>query len=147
MDNGTEGSQEVKNFALAVKDKLPDGYEPPKKLPNIRAMLKSLGHEEKYLLYIRSSQYSHGTSYGTGVFQKHLGTEKQIGNYEKVEFWELTLGTCWWFVILPAIRLSELCGLPNYLAPIEIQERYVIAQRGNNRPTNTSSRPPLRSGD
>jgi hypothetical protein len=139
MGRGNEGSQSVRSFASAVKDKLPNGYEPPKKLPNIRAMLESIGHVEKYLVYIRSSQFSHGTSYGTGVFQKNLGTEKQIGNFEEVEFWELTIGTCWWFVILPAIRLSELAGLPNILAPVNIQEQYVLAQRSNKRPTKPSS--------
>lgn len=131
LKNGNERSQAVKEFALDVKDKLPMGYEPPKKLPNIRAMLESIGHAEKYLLYIRSSQYAHGTSYGTGVFQKGLGTEKSIGDFEETEFWELTLGTCWWYVVNPAIRLSAICGMPNFLAPIEIQERYVSAQRSN----------------
>lgn len=131
LGDGQEGGKIVENFALAVKDRLPSGYEPPKNLPNIRNMLESLGLGEKYLVYIRSSQYSHGTGYGTGVFQQHLGTEKKLGDFEDPTFWELDIATCWWFVCQPALRLSEISGLPNILAPIYVQEQYVSAQRSN----------------
>jgi hypothetical protein len=50
-------------------------------------MLESLGEERKYLAYIIGCQFSHGTHHATGIYRKHLGTAKVLGEYITPKDW------------------------------------------------------------
>lgn len=57
----------IGKFRTDVEGALPDGYETLKRVPNFAQMLGTLGLERQYLLYMDSSQFTHGTQVATGL--------------------------------------------------------------------------------
>jgi hypothetical protein len=86
----------IRRFRNDVAAKLHAGYTPLKQLPNLYQMLESLGEERKYLMYITGCQFAHGTHYATGLYRKHLGTEKVLGEHIAEKDWAACFSMTWY---------------------------------------------------
>ena len=80
-------SDQLRDFRVSVTEKLPDGYEPLTRLPNLFQMLESFGEERKYLAYIEACQFTHSTHHATGLYRKNLGNKKQLGENITASDW------------------------------------------------------------
>jgi hypothetical protein len=80
-------SDQIRDFRVAVTEKLPDGYEPLTRLPNLYQMLESFGEERKYLAYLVACQFTHSTHHATGRYRKNLGNKKQLGEHITARDW------------------------------------------------------------
>jgi hypothetical protein len=86
----------IRKFRNDVAAILPEGYTQLKQLPNLYQMLESLGEERKYLMYVVGCQYAHGTHHATGIYRKHLGTEKVHGEHITEKDWAACLSMTWY---------------------------------------------------
>ena len=86
----------IRRFRNDVTAKLPAGYTPLKQLPNLYQMLESLGEERKYLMYVIGCQFAHGTHHATGLYRRHLGTEKVLGEHIADKDWAACFSMTWY---------------------------------------------------
>ena len=119
----------VRAFASAVRARLPDGTPVPKALPKFDKLLDAVGLPEKYIAYAVLSQSAHGTHYGAGLFRKHLGNQKDFGEFIATTDWWLPLSVQWWFLAVPAERLAERCGIAELRVPDHLSRRFIQAQK------------------
>lgn len=94
-------------FHAAVQAQLPNGYKVPAKVPNLRRLLEEIGKEEVYLMYIRLSQYVHGTHIATRTYRKHIGTAKQLGEYIQAGDWKIIFEVCWWSLVFSGSKFIQ----------------------------------------
>ena len=88
-------SDQFRSFREGVSAKLPPGTPTLDKVPDLRAMLRSLGEERKYLYYMRLSQFTHGSHLATGLYRKHLGTMKELGEFVGPDDWRWVFVAAW----------------------------------------------------
>jgi translation initiation factor 2 beta subunit (eIF-2beta)/eIF-5 len=80
---------------------LQKGYQVPI-FPNFREILKELKEDQKYLYYIKLSQYSHFSHHSTMIYQKHLGINKVLTEDPNIDLWK------WAFITtIPAFKLAS----------------------------------------
>lgn len=128
MPSELKVAEQIAEFRDGVAAALPDGYIVPKGVPKVKNLLEIIDLPEKYLLYINSSQYSHGTHYAGGAFRTGLGTQKLLTNVVRDVDCFLPLATCWHFVALPALRLCDIYGVDTEIVvPQSLQQDYVSA--------------------
>jgi hypothetical protein len=90
-------SNTIRAFRMAVEDALPPAYKPIEKMPRrFDMLLKSLQLEEKYLMYMMASQYTHGAWHATRLYQENLGGSKKYGEFIKPEEWSIPLVLAWY---------------------------------------------------
>jgi hypothetical protein len=70
-----------KDVAASMEEKFPGKYNHTEPVPTMKKMLKEIGIENKYFLYINSSQYVHGSMVLTQIFRKGYGTAKEVGDF------------------------------------------------------------------
>jgi Family of unknown function (DUF5677) len=97
----------IRDIRLAIEAKLPPPHAPLPKAPGVWQMVKELGVEEKYVLYTMSSQYIHGTHVATGLYRRHLGTMKEIGEFIRPQDWFPCLMISWYCLHAPGGRFLE----------------------------------------
>jgi hypothetical protein len=101
----------IRQFRLAVEDRLPSGYTPVKRAPPIADILREVDAQDLYAAYKEGSQFLHGSMAATALFRRHLGTAKSLGDYTSIADWILPLRICWLALktMAPAIinRLSD----------------------------------------
>lgn len=119
----------VQSFSSAVREKLPPGTIVPNHVPKFDALLRSIGAPEKYSVYAYLSQTAHATHHGSGMFRKHLGTNKEYGEFVTANDWWLPLSTLWWFLANSVSKFSERVRHGQDLLPLELQEQFVAAQK------------------
>jgi hypothetical protein len=125
-----DGVTAVREFRDGVLARLPAGVSPPGRVPDIRTTLDTVGHAEKYMLYILLSQTAHGSHIGTGTYRRHLGTHKEFGEFVTAADWSVPLSTCWWFVTTPVIKMGERYHVsPETLLPVDLQAEFSRAQQ------------------
>jgi hypothetical protein len=105
-----EAAGRIKRFRLHVTDALPEGYALPKALPNVYEMLASLGEERRYIAYRTLCQYAHGTHFASGLYRKHLGPPRDIGEYFTPEDWWPCFAVSWYSLHTSGRRLLEIAG-------------------------------------
>jgi hypothetical protein len=69
----------LRQFHSSVDQRLPAGYAVPRQLPNLFEMLKALGEEAEYSVYLVGCQYAHSTHFAAGLYRKHQETMKTHG--------------------------------------------------------------------
>lgn len=99
------------DFTALLNEK---GKQPPRQLPNLRQMLQSLGEERKYIMYVIGCQFAHGSHHATGIYRKHLGTEKIIGEFIDNDAWAACLTMTWYSLHAAGNRtLTRFGGNPD----------------------------------
>src|SRR5690606_21910258 len=85
-----------------------------KKLPDIRCMLKSIGEERKYILYIFLSQFTHSDA--MAMVHSHGSPLADEPPFETVDIegWSFVLAVCWWCLWRAGNRLLEVSNLPAF---------------------------------
>jgi len=117
----------AKEFYNAVAEKLdsmfPGKYDMESRPPNFRQMLKSLGQEDLYALYMDSSQFTHGSMVATQVYHRHFGTKKVMGELISPNDWYMCLQLCWMSLTRAGrMFLKRVEGDPGEFTPQELIE-------------------------
>jgi len=100
----------IRQFRTGVAVRLPQGHAPLKQLPNLYQMLESLGEERKYLVYMLGCQFAHGTHHATGIYRRHLGTEKVLGEHIVPRDWGPCLSMSWYSLHASGERMLVRAG-------------------------------------
>lgn len=112
----TAQANTVTGFREGVEKLLPPDVKLLKGLPDFRGILKDLGRENLYQIYMKLSQFTHGGSVSMKLYKKHLGSAKQIGEFIYPEHWALPLGVCWLCVTNTGMEtMAKLGGDPDAL--------------------------------
>jgi len=101
----------IKEFREGITKLLPSEHKVVNKMPNLRDMLVALKDEERYVLYIHLSQYTHGSHFATEVYRKNLGTKQVFGEHIEPSNWQVPLAACWYTMATAAtLVISRLNG-------------------------------------
>jgi len=82
----------------------------PKRLPDLRDMLKEIGLEKEYIRYIVLSQFTHGTLISTSVYRMNFGNMKIFGEYITSIDWYGIFNSLWFCLSYPGKLLIERLG-------------------------------------
>jgi hypothetical protein len=116
-------AEQFRDFRTQFIAKLPTGYCPLVKLPNMFEMLDSVGEAHKYLIYVWGCQYAHGTHAAVGLYRKHLGNKMEFGEYIRLRDWYFCLIVSWWSLIGPGNLFLQRMGGDHRLFPtVELSE-------------------------
>lgn len=124
-----ENVGKVADFAAKVRAALPAGTSVPKALPKFDRLLDAVGLPEKYIAYAYLSQTAHATHYGAGLNRRHLGTDKEFGEFVVAKDWWLPLSIQWWFLAVPMEVLAERSGIAELRIPEDLSQRFIKAQQ------------------
>lgn len=135
LSEKTNAGAILRQFHSSVAQRLPAGYAVPRQLPNLFEMLKALGEEAKYSVYLVGCQYAHSTHFATGLYRKHQGTMKTHGESIKAEDWWTGFSMIWYALHASGHRfLAKTGGKPADFLSAEFATRVqdaVNALRGN----------------
>jgi hypothetical protein len=109
-------AQHIFAFRTGVAAKLPKGVPPPKKVTNLREMLREDGKERHYISYTLLSQSAHGTHFGSATYRRGLGTQKEFSEPQFATEWRLHLRICFWSLHRAISRIIEVSGEPGVQA-------------------------------
>jgi hypothetical protein len=91
-----EHEAKMTEFRVAVESALPDGIKPPKRVPDLLSMAKSVDEERKYFFYSYASQYVHGTITATELYRRNLGIHKEFGEFIRPSSWGTPFLLAWY---------------------------------------------------
>jgi hypothetical protein len=101
----------MRDFRIAVTAKLPAGTAMPKRIPS--ALSTMADDPSAHWHYRQASQYVHGTHAGGGLFRRHLGTLKELGEQVSTASWSGPLRASWsGLVIAASASISAIGGAP-----------------------------------
>jgi len=101
----------IRSFRVAVVGALPPGVAELPRSPSFEDMLKAVGGDELYVIYMKLSQYVHAEHAATWLYRSRgLGTEKRLGEFIKADDWYLPLRVCWLSLGQPGRVLLERTG-------------------------------------
>jgi hypothetical protein len=60
----------MREFSMGVASRIPSEIRVPERIPDLRSMLRELGEERKYLIYLKLSQYTHAAHHCIGSFRE-----------------------------------------------------------------------------
>lgn len=103
-------AEQIRGFREAVASKLPAGVVPPRRVPGMKDVIAESGFPARYLLYKFGCQYVHATKYATGLYRRHLGDAKEIGEFIEPKMWAEPLQLTWWSLQAPTERLLGILG-------------------------------------
>jgi hypothetical protein len=105
LDTLTTFREEVAS-ALAAR-----GYGPPAAVPNFRELLRSIGEERTYGLYMMLSQTAHASHSSTWLYRSGgVGTEKKDGEFVSPDQWNVPLALCRFAFKKPAVIVLSRLG-------------------------------------
>jgi hypothetical protein len=105
--------QSLHGFRTGIEAAVPPKYKSQPfrdRLPDVHSMLRSIGDEWRYPLYIETSQYVHGTQIATRLYRHHLGNKKELGEYIRVEDWSSCFYLCWYALAAPSQDFISAIG-------------------------------------
>jgi hypothetical protein len=106
-----EREKVIRDFRLAISNKLPPRIRKPAKVPKFDRMLASLGGENIYSLYILLSQSVHGGHAATWLYRKRgLGTERLIGEFIRPTEWQIPFRVTFFSLSRPGYIFLSRCG-------------------------------------
>jgi hypothetical protein len=100
-------AESLREFRLSVTEALPPSISPPGGLPDLAQMLEQLGDPGKYLMYMLTSQYLHGSYVATELYRRNLGTNKETGEFFSARDWHAPMKLAWFSLEEPVARLLE----------------------------------------
>jgi hypothetical protein len=116
----------IRDFRDAVAAQFPGGIAVPKGVPG--ALSTMVNDEGALFNYRLGSQYVHGTHVGGGLFRRHLGSRKKLGEHVSTKAWTGPLDASWWgLVTAGAASNAAIGGVP--WPPEHIVERVQAALR------------------
>lgn len=120
-------AEQFRAFREKVAAKLPPGVVPPNQVPDLRTVLRGLGDERKYLYYLKLSQFAHGAFNAGGLYRRHLGTQKTLGEDIKPGDWKLVFSAAWpAFVASSGVLYVKFLGADPPLSD-DFQEQVITA--------------------
>lgn len=85
-----------------------------KELPDIRGMLKSIGEERKYILYVLLSQFTHSDAMATLHSHGSPLADEPLFETADIEGWSFVLTVCWWCLWKAGNRVLQVSDLPAF---------------------------------
>jgi hypothetical protein len=121
--------ESLQSFRQAVASVLPAGYRELPGNPSFEDMLKSLGGNELYILYITTSQFTHGEHAATWLYRTGgVGTEKRLGEFIRPADWYQPLRLSWLSLVYPGrVLLRRLGGSPDMFITEVLESKIVAA--------------------
>lgn len=103
--------ENVQNFREDITNLLlQKGYKPPEQIPNVREMMKSIGEEKKYKIYVSLCQSTHGSHIATWNYRRNLGVNEITGEFIDYKDWFLGFKTIWYSLSSAGKRFLEIVG-------------------------------------
>lgn len=129
-NSSAHSASAIRQFAEAVRDKLPASFKVPAAVPPFRGLLEAVGCPEKYLVYMLLSDATHASHQASGSYRRHLGTEKELGEFTTASSWLLPLSATWWFLATGVARFSRRTGTESpELMPRDLELAFANAQQ------------------
>jgi hypothetical protein len=112
MPSRSDCAPRASAFREGVAQALPEGHQELAGNPSFDEMLRSLGGNNLYSLYIHASQFTHGEHLATWLYRaRGLGTEKRLGEFIEPSAWAVPFRLSWLSLLHPGrILLHRLGG-------------------------------------
>ena len=118
-------AESLRSFRQQVVRALPPGYGELPGNTSMNDMLRALGGNRLYSLYIHMSQFVHGEHAATWLYRAGgLGTKKELGEFIRPRDWSSPLQLSWLSLLHPGqILLDRLGGAAEMFATNDLQAR------------------------
>jgi hypothetical protein len=90
-----EQARVIGEFRQSVENLMPKHIKQLSGNPNFEEMIRSIGGDRLYSLYIYLSQFTHGGHLASGTYGQNLGTAKIIGEFVIPANWYIAFRVCW----------------------------------------------------